>query len=478
MGSQSSKLLSCCWVSRHSTSIVEAPNVENEEEEVSNLPAFREFTLEQLKNATSGFAVEDIVSENGEKAPNVVYKGKLENQQRIAVKRFKKTACPNVKQFLEEARLVGHLCNHWLANLLGYCCEDEEMLLMAEYMPNNTLAKHLFHWETQPMNWAMRLRVVLHVAQALEYCTSKGCSVYHDLNPCRVLFDEDCNPRLSCFGLMKSSGNGNIYSTNLAFSPPEFLKTGIFGTLLVDVLSGKHIPPSYALDLIRDRNLEMLTDSFLEGKFSDDARTELVRLASRCLQYEPQERPNPKSLVAILTTLQENTKVPPHVLMGISPSASFSPKSPLGEACLRMDLTAIHEILENIGYKDDEGVTNELSFQMWTDQMQTTINSKKKGDSAFRCKDSKTAIDCYTQFIEAGIVGSPTVFACRSLSYLMSDSPQEALKDAMQAQIISPSWHVLSYLQAYALFTLKMENEAHIALKDGSALEARRRKSV
>ncbi|XP_028081191.1 serine/threonine-protein kinase BSK7-like [Camellia sinensis] len=103
----------------------------------------------------------------------------------------------------------------------------------------------------------------------------------------------------------------------------------------------------------------MLTDSFLEGKFSDDARTELVRLASRCLQYEPQERPNPKSLVAILTTLQENTKVPPHVLMGISPSASFSPKSPLGEACLRMDLTAIHEILEN---KDDEGVTNEVLY--------------------------------------------------------------------------------------------------------------------
>ncbi|GMP43390.1 hypothetical protein CsSME_00012764 [Camellia sinensis var. sinensis] len=100
MGSQSSKLLSCCWVSQHSTSIVEAPNVENEEEEVSDLPAFHEFTLEQLKNATSGFAVEDIVSEDGEKAPNVVYKGKLENQQRIAVKRFKKTACPNAKQFL------------------------------------------------------------------------------------------------------------------------------------------------------------------------------------------------------------------------------------------------------------------------------------------------------------------------------------------------------------------------------------------
>ena len=64
-----------------------------------------------------------------------------------------------------------------------------------------------------------------------------------------------------------------------------------------------------ALDLIRDRNLQMLTDSCLEGQFSDDDGTELVRLASRCLQYEPRERPNPKSLVTALTPLQKETEV-------------------------------------------------------------------------------------------------------------------------------------------------------------------------
>lgn len=53
----------------------------------------------------------------------------------------------------------------------------------------------------------------------------------------------------------------------------------------------------------------MLTDSCLEGQFSDDDGTELVRLASRCLQYEPRERPNPKSLVAALTPLQKETEV-------------------------------------------------------------------------------------------------------------------------------------------------------------------------
>jgi len=64
-----------------------------------------------------------------------------------------------------------------------------------------------------------------------------------------------------------------------------------------------------ALDVIRGRNLQMLTDSCLEGQFSDDDGTELVRLASRCLQYEPRERPNPKSLVAALAPLQKETEV-------------------------------------------------------------------------------------------------------------------------------------------------------------------------
>jgi len=82
--------------------------------------------------------------------------------------------------------------------------------------------------ESQPMKWAMRLRVALHIAQALEYCTSKGRALYHDLNAYRVLFDDDANPRLSCFGLMKNSRDGKSYSTNLAFTPPEYLRTGIF----------------------------------------------------------------------------------------------------------------------------------------------------------------------------------------------------------------------------------------------------------
>ncbi|XP_027919574.1 serine/threonine-protein kinase BSK7-like isoform X1 [Vigna unguiculata] len=487
MGCDFSKYTACCMGTEEYGHPAPEDQVDGENEDNAvegiDLPRFHEFTIDQLRRATSGFAVENIVSEHGEKAPNVVYKGRLDNQMRIAVKRFNRNAWPEAQPFLEEARAVGQLRNQRLVNLLGCCCEGDERLLVAEYMSNDTLAKHLFHWENQPMRWAMRMRVALFLAQALEYCTSKGRALYHDLNAYRVLYDDDYNPRLSCFGLMKNSRDGKSYSTNLAFTPPEYLRTGrvtpesvtySFGTLLLDLLSGKHIPPSHALDLIRDKNLQMLSDSCLEGELTNDDGTELVRLASLCLQSEPRERPNPKSLVAALIPLQKDSEVPSHVLMGIPDGAATFPLTPLGEACLRMDLTALHEVMEKMGYKDDEGAATELSFQMWTNQMQETLDSKKKGDAAFRLKDFKTAIDGYTQFIDVGTMVSPTVYARRSLCYLMSNMADEALNDAMQAQVISPVWYIAFYLQAVALLAMGKENDAQMALKEGSSLETKK----
>lgn len=69
---------------------------------------------------------------------------------------------------------------------------------------------------------------------------------------------------------------------------------------------------------------------------------------------------------------------------------------------------------------------------------------------------------------------SPTVYARRSLSYLMSDMPQEAYNDAFQAQVISPVWHIAAYLLAAALFALGRENEAQASLREASIHENRR----
>lgn len=59
-------------------------------------------------------------------------------------------------------------------------------------------------------------------------------------------------------------------------------------------------------------------------------------------------------------------QVPSHVLMGMPQGGSAMPLTPLGEACLRMDLTFIHGVLEKLGYKDDEGAATEVCSCFWS----------------------------------------------------------------------------------------------------------------
>lgn len=449
------------------------------------VPVFKEFGLAELRAATNGFSSELIVSESGEKAPNVVYRGKLRNNRLVAIKRFSKLSWPDPHQFVTEASGVGKVRHKRLVNLIGCCAEGEERLLVAEFMPNDTLSRHLFHWEKQPLPWEMRVRVAYYIAQALDYCHKENWKLYHDLNAYRVLFDEDGDPRLSSFGLMKNSRDGKSYSTNLAYTPPEFLQTGrvipesviySYGTVLLDLLSGKHIPPSHALDLTRGKNLLLLLDSSLEGQYAQEDASELVELASKCLQYEARDRPDSKFLLSAIAPLQKQKEVASHVLMGLAKTPVVLPTmlSPLGKACAGMDLAAVHDILLKTGYKDEEGADRELSFQEWTQQVQDMLNTKKQGDIAFRDKDFKNAIEYYSKLVYMMSVPSGTVFARRALSYLTVGQPELALRDAMQAQVCLPEWSIAFYMQALALSKLGMETDAQDMLNDGAAFEAKK----
>ncbi|KAL6284910.1 hypothetical protein ACE6H2_015839 [Prunus campanulata] len=96
-----------------------------------------------------------------------------------------------------------------------------------------------------------------------------------------------------------------------------------------------------------------------------------------------------------------NSIVPSYAMLGIpkheeAPPTPQHPLSAMGDACSRMDLTAIHQILLMTHYKDDEG-TNELSFQEWNQQMKDMLEAQKRGDLAFRDKDLRSAMDCHSQ---------------------------------------------------------------------------------
>lgn len=60
-----------------------------------------------------------------------------------------------------------------------------------------------------------------------------------------------------------------------------------------------------ALDLLRGKNLLLLMDSSLEGQYGDDDATQLIDLASKCLQYEARDRPDIKFVLSAVAPLQK-----------------------------------------------------------------------------------------------------------------------------------------------------------------------------
>lgn len=81
--------------------------------------------------------------------------------------------------------------------------------------------------------WLMRLQLGLRDPKNLDLRPQLRLQTCFLISPCNffnlnwlVWHQQDGNPRLSCFGLMKNSRDGKSYSTNLAFTPPEYLRTG------------------------------------------------------------------------------------------------------------------------------------------------------------------------------------------------------------------------------------------------------------
>lgn len=82
----------------------------------------------------------------------------------------------------------------------------------------------------------------------------------------------------------------------------------------------------------------------------------------------------------------------------------------------------------------------------------------------------------FVQFIDVGTMVSPTVYARRSLCYLLCDQPDAALRDAMQAQNVHPDWPTAFYMQSVALAKLDMHQDAADMMNEAAGLEEKRQK--
>lgn len=63
--------------------------------------------------------------------------------QVVAVKQLDKAGFQGEKEFLVEVLMLSLMCHPNLVKLIGYCAEEDQRLLVYEYMPRGSLEDHL-----------------------------------------------------------------------------------------------------------------------------------------------------------------------------------------------------------------------------------------------------------------------------------------------------------------------------------------------
>ncbi|GMY04808.1 putative receptor protein kinase TMK1 [Fagus crenata] len=180
---------------------------------------------------TNNFSEDNILGRGGF---GVVYKGELSDGTKIAVKRMKSGAVSSkgMKQFQAEIEVLTKVRHRRLVALLGYCINDNERLLVFEYMPQGTLTQHLFHWSENgcsPLTWKERITIALDVARGVEYLHSlaQQSFIHRDLKPSNILLENDMRAKVADFGLVKNVPDGKYsIETQLAgtfgYFAPEY----------------------------------------------------------------------------------------------------------------------------------------------------------------------------------------------------------------------------------------------------------------
>lgn len=72
-----------------------------------------------------------------------MYKGQLQDGREVAVKRLTSGGSQGEREFQAEVEIISRVHHRHLVSLVGYCIENEQRLLVYDYVPNNTLHYHL-----------------------------------------------------------------------------------------------------------------------------------------------------------------------------------------------------------------------------------------------------------------------------------------------------------------------------------------------
>ncbi|KAJ0978240.1 hypothetical protein J5N97_013714 [Dioscorea zingiberensis] len=196
------------------------------------------FTLAELAVATNNFSPENKI---GAGSFGQVYKGELPDGREVAIKRSDtgtkaKKFQEKESAFQSELAFLSRLNHKHLVGLIGYCEEDEERLLVYEFMKNGALYDHLHAKKSSGAgagvldSWRMRIKVLLDASRGIEYLHNYAVPpiIHRDIKSSNILLDGNWTARVSDFGLslMGPAAEGEHLSMKAAgtvgYMDPEY----------------------------------------------------------------------------------------------------------------------------------------------------------------------------------------------------------------------------------------------------------------
>ncbi|KAL5147539.1 G-type lectin S-receptor-like serine/threonine-protein kinase [Glycine soja] len=282
---------------------------------------------------TIAFATNDFSSDNklGQGGFGPVYKGTLPDGQDIAVKRLSQTSTQGLTEFKNEVIFCSKLQHRNLVKVLGCCINEQEKLLIYEYMPNKSLDFFLFDSsQSKLLDWSKRLNIINGIARGLLYLhqDSRLRIIHRDLKASNILLDNDMNPKISDFGLARmcrgdqNEGNTSRVVGTYGYMAPEYAIDGVFsiksdvysfGILLLEALSGKknkgisYSNSSYNLighawRLWKECTPKEFIDTCLGDSYVISEALRCIHIGLLCVQHLPDDRPNMTSVVVMLSS--------------------------------------------------------------------------------------------------------------------------------------------------------------------------------
>ncbi|KAK8349430.1 hypothetical protein V6Z12_A06G140500, partial [Gossypium hirsutum] len=285
--------------------------------------------FENLAAATNNF---DPANKLGKGGFGVVYKGKFQDGQEVAVKRLSRASRQGIEEFTNEATVISQLQHRNLVRLLGSCIDGEEKMLVYEYMPNKSLDILLFDSHNAKLfDWRKRFNIIEEISRGLLYLhtDSRLRIVHRDLKANNILLDEELNPKISDFGLAKIFfDNESQATTKRIFGTyamrgqfSEKYDVFSFGVLTLEIISGRRNSSfhedehslsllGYAWKLWNKDNILAFIDPAVSDSSFDREILKCIHVGLLCVQNFATDRPTMSTVTSMLSTETENLPAP------------------------------------------------------------------------------------------------------------------------------------------------------------------------